>query len=252
MRQFVLTLIAIPMLCASAAATTIYEHNFGGFGNPINGTAVDVGGAIWEAGDLFLDDGTISGSTNGAFEGAALLPFVPTDGRVYTLAATITNDEPGWIGFGFLDTRVSDLFTNGAGFSGLNTAQSRHAQAGGYAWMLTREDNQEGFAGRNTANGVFSAANDTSSALDIEIILDTTAGVGSWTVEYLVDGVSQGSSGLVASASDITYVGFSRDVPGGGTGDALVGNFSLTFVPEPSSLALIAVGACSLLVRRKS
>ena len=220
------------------AQTLLYAHDFNGAGDPLNGTAVDVGAEIWQAGAAFRDDGSVetvvAGSPNGQ---AAFLPFTPQSGQVYALSVEIENPHPDWIACGFLPA------TPPGGDWTATSYSVRHSNNGAYAWVLTRDEDQQGFNGPSTSNGAFGGSIvPTSAPVDITIILDTNA--ATWTVEYRLNGTSQGLFSLASGAAGgIGGVGFSRDRnPTPGTG-GVVRNLTLTASPgtptPPGSLSLV-------------
>ena len=168
----------------------VFSDDFSGAGGPLNGTTPDntTLGEVWEAGDTFLDDGTAGTTVAGSADGqAAHLDFTPLGDRVYTAQATVLNDQPNWIGFGFLcDDPQSGDWTQTAWFV-------RHSNAPGYGWMLTRNstgNDQEGFLGGGTAGGQpwNGDVADPTAPIDMKIVLDTTA--ANWTVEWFINDVS--------------------------------------------------------------
>ncbi len=210
----------------------VYRHDFGGSGDPLNETNVDVGGAAWEAGDLFRDDGTVGILSSGGQ--AAWLPFDPGAGGIYIADATVLNPGDGWIAFGFLRESVQ-----GPGGWTQTAGGVRHVGAGGYAWMLTRGDGegqiQQIFDGPDATSNIFSGnatGQGPNDPVEMRIVLNTMR--EEWTASYFINGKQIGGTRtLPALASDrlgegIGGIGFSRSR---GTGEAgVISNFSLTGV----------------------
>jgi hypothetical protein len=248
-------LVGLLLLAVSAApAATIYLDPLNGAGTTaLDGTTPGSRGGTgtdaWAAGSDFKADGSVSGAGD---EQGAWLPFVPQAGKVYTLSADVDVDTvsgSNWITLGFAESN-SDLdkaFYSAPDPNGYGTIGYKGSRGAGDGFAYS------GAATAGGALGTFDPAD--SGAITLSVVLDTTAGANSadWTLEYLQSGTSfAGPSTLSASGGsgdlgDIRYVGFTNlnDV----TGD--LSNFSLTEIPEPASLALIALGAFAMLRRRR-
>ena len=233
----------IALAASQAAAAVIYQENFSGTGAALNGKAVGPTAANWAAGAVYLDNGTVGTVVGTATGQAAHLPFAPQSGTVYTLKATVLNTFADWIAVGFFPAVPS-----GGSWTATN-ASMRHSNASAYAWGLTRNNatanDQEFFNGINTTNPLTGVNGDLVSplaAVDVKIVLDTTA--ATWTATYFLNGVQRGTTqNLPAGANTgIGGVGFSRTSnTTAGTG-GVVSNFELSVVPEPAALSLAAVG----------
>lgn len=235
---------------ATAPAATIYSETFsdGSVGTPslLDGSTPDVttGGATWSA-SLWEENGStarITSAVDFGTDDSAFLPFTPGAGNVYTLSATATVPVGGsgsWVALGFADTNI----TSGQPFWANGTAP----------WMLYRQSSEvTSFAeslgtapnndlGVDTNNVI--AGNYATSA-DLTIVLDTTG--TAWTAEWLVDG-SPVRSETYGTNPSINFVGFARE--NGESSD--IDNFTLTVIPEPSSVALLGLGGLALLRRRR-
>jgi hypothetical protein len=244
-------LACVVSLAVASYADVVFMDNFDGAGGPLNGTTPDVslGGEVWEAGDTFLDNGaagtTVAGGPTGQ---AAHLDFTPLIG-VYTAEATILNDQPNWIGFGFLPDDPGSGDWTQTDFS------VRHSNAPGFAWMLTRNstgNDQEGFLGGGTAGGQPWNGDvvDPTAPVIMKIVLDTTP--TNWTVEWFINGTSMGAPVAYGTAGNpgIGGIGFSHDRSSDANNGGTLSEFSLTYVPEPTSLLLIGFGGLALIRRR--
>jgi hypothetical protein len=258
-RALSLALGTFALTLASVEAQTIYSHGFSGSGSALNGTAVDVGGQNWQAGNLFLDNGAagtvVAGSANGQ---AAWLPFSPANGTIYTASATFVNDNPNWLAFGFMSALPPVSAGNPSQLWTATDFGVRHSNNGAYGWMLSRNhptsNDQEGFIGVNTTGAAFAGGNlvDPTQPVTFSIVLDTMA--ATWTAEYFINGVSRGLVNLPAGANTgIGGIGFSHERNATANTGAFLDEFSLTQVPEPSTFAFIAMGGISALfmARRK-
>jgi hypothetical protein len=241
----------VSLAAVSSAEWIVFSDDFSGSGALLNGTMPDITTAdeVWEAGDTFLDDGTAGTPVaDGPSGQAAHLDYIPLAGLIYTAEATILNDQPNWVGFGFLpDDPQSGDWTQTEWFM-------RHSNAPGYGWMLTRNssgNDQEGFLGGGTAGGQpwNGDVADPTVPVAIRIVLDTTPEY--WTVEWFINGTSMSLAAYDSPGNPgIGGIGFSHDRSAEPNAGGVLSNFSLTYVPEPASLVLIGLGGLALLRRR--
>jgi len=228
-------------LCAAvgAQAGILFQDDFSGVStNGLNGTTPDVtqAGATWVASDaVFKADGSIVDSSNKG----AWLAYAFEANKTYTLSADIISSAAAdWIGFGFAQS------VNAAG---------RHTEASvqGRAWLLTSEAGQQVFVGPRATNKVY----------DNEIITDTTSAFSTYTLTLdttdasdVLLSVNMGGTTVVDEESMGAFAdlnpgsfGFSTDAGSAGTID----NLSLSVIPEPATLGMVAAfGGGILFVRR--
>lgn len=236
-------------ILTAGAQSIIYQHDFTGTGS-LNGTAVDVGGQSWVAGGDWYDDGTAATTeASGPTGQAAWLPFTPMDGYIYTATATILNDQPNWIGFGFLPASPAGGDWTVTDFS------VRHSNAPGYGWLLTRNssgNDQEGFLGGGTSGGQpWNGDNaDPTNPVTFSVVLNTIA--ANWSVEWFINGNSMSTASYATTGNPgIGGIGFSHDRNSAANGGGTISSFLLTQVPEPSTLALAGLGVAGLLISRR-
>lgn len=216
------------------------------------------GGSDNGSASIFGADGSIDKvGPNGTHDAGALLAL-PGSGSllansVYTLSATITNNNSNWTAVGFASSTAQ-----------LDGVNGRHSNGnpgvfGGYAWGLVRNNagnDQEIFGGAGTGSNFLGGdVVDPTAAIDFTVVLDTSD-TSALTAEYFLNGASQGVQTLAASAfADIGFVGISSD--GGNAADnpnaSSISNFSLAVktVPEPGSLSLLCLGGLAMLSRRR-
>jgi hypothetical protein len=246
---------ALMLYATSAdAQTLIYSNAFAGSGSALNGSAVTYSsgafgsGSVWQAGNLFLDNGQVNSLVGGSANGqAAWLPFTPTSGNIYTATVTILNNNPDWIAFGFLPALPAGGDWTATDFS------VRHSNNGAYAWGLLRNStgqSQQLFNGPGTGNGTGISGDIVSATAPVtfSIVLDTTA--STWTAEYFLNGIQEGGAfDLAAGATTaIGGIGFSRTQNSTATTGGTLSDFTLTVeaAPEPSTLALCGMGLAGL------
>jgi len=174
----------------------------------------------------------------GSAASAASLAFVPTAGNIYMLQATVTvtgGNAGDWAFLGFGGSQ-SDTFI-----------YSNNADVPG-PWMLIRSsalsgqqaDDIQTFSNGESNSADYTGAN--SGSIDIpqtlSMVLNTTA--AHWKISYYENGGLLGS--FTYSGSNPTTIGsvnFGEYV----TTTATFTSFSLTLVPEPSSITLLGLGA---------
>ncbi|MHB1767406.1 MAG: PEP-CTERM sorting domain-containing protein [Phycisphaerae bacterium] len=238
------------MTASAASARIIYQDSFNRTGllNASTPSPTDTGGATWTAGSSITTTATSGGYASlTSANSMAYLPFTPVSGNVYTLTASL-NPTPGtttnWLALGFFPQ------------SGSNASGA--PLVGGGVVVLERDNR-----GSQVFNGDQVGANGPTSPNSTgyttwSITLNTTQ--SDWTASFSEDGVAGetnfqtftygGSNGGSNANPTINTVGFGTDTMAG-----TVQDFTLTnSVPEPATLALVAVSGLGLLLlkRRKT
>lgn len=245
-----LAIIAGLGISLASAQTTIYSDDFSGDTADINGLAPDVrpGGETWTASTIYNADGSVDQPASNA-QGSMTLPFIPVDGFIYTLDASFSDvtGNTHWLALGFANGESSG---SGAAdrFTGANVR--------GATWMLFRGSNpdpvatngnkiQLGLAAADPVNWLALDAQN-GGAIDMRIVLNTTAGAGAWTATWYAKLPADGSYTLVGDTttvphdpSNYTSVGISASNTSStdGTGGTIE-SFSLTAL-APSAQTLI-------------
>ena len=185
-----LLLLWFPLVSSSFGVVIYYDHFDGAEGVDLDGIEpqVTTDGAAWVAGSNFDADGTITFDNYG-YGDSAYLPFVPKDGFVYTLSATIislvspyriysgTND---WIALGFAQSNANPD----------NRFYDDNGSRNPVYWATTRTNqslsNDQTFIGPGEAYDMDTL---TISVDDIKIVLDTTG--TTWKVSWYYSGILQ-------------------------------------------------------------
>ncbi|MCA9238975.1 MAG: autotransporter-associated beta strand repeat-containing protein [Planctomycetales bacterium] len=211
-----LTALFLGLVAAATATaqTTIYDHQFGGGGGLLNGTAEDFSATLWSANSFALDNGAI----DGAAEGAAVLPASLAAGNLYNLELTVNvvSGVDRWVGLGFTDDAA--LANPGA-----SDANDRFSNSGGRGWMLIRDhanapQDAEFFAGANTGGALNEATDalgsdftaDGGGVYNLRIEYDTSPGLVGSLANFYVNNTLVVDNMLV-DLSAVNFVGYSYD-----------------------------------------
>ena len=244
------TIALVVAICSVANATVIYQDNFDGAADPLDGRTPNVAPTdeTWSAADNYLADGTVTGSS-GDINAGAWLPVTIAAGNIYRLTATYTVPYAGgtsdqnkeWIAAGFeAGGQPIDSFT-GDGLGSL---------------LLRRNGNASIYIGSGTAGG--SAYEDPTpyvaddGVITVVTTLDATdADSANWTIAWSATGNAGTVSQDAATAAsgdygDIAYLGFSHSKC-----DGTLGSMTFELIPEPATMGLLATGALAMLRRRR-
>ncbi len=235
----VVWLVATLFTCTSLACAgvlPIFQDSFdrGSESVPelLNGSVPDVrpGSETWIAPGAFATDGSVLTPGSG---GKAYVAFTPTANKVYTLKVTADPADSGvdtdWISLGFASTMDGNPWDNVG------------------PWMLYRGNGQVTafYNGLNGRENVI-AAGSTTAARELAIVLDTTSAL--WRAEWLVDGTSVRTYAYTANPT-INYVQLGGNA--GMTNVSTFDNFSLSYVPEPSTWLASVCGVVVVAFRRR-
>lgn len=252
MKKFILTaMVIVAIATVTVNAGVLFSEDFSGGTGDIDGTTPDVttGGATWVAGSVFNADGSVE---QGA--GSMTLAFTPLNGQVYTLDASVSGvsapvNDFDWLALGFAD-----------GQSSASTTSSRFVNGStplGVAWMLFRGYIDSPHPNKTHTDGsnnpvTWTSLTDLTDSVDMRIVLDTTAGTGTWAATWYAkapvdSSYSEVGATMVLTNQTISSVGMALS----GLGvTGTVESFSLTVVPEPATLALLGLGGLVLRRRR--
>ena len=232
---------------AASATTIIYQDSFSGSSTAgtLNGAAptIDNGtSATWTADSVWSDSGYADPPNQGSRLNA-YLSFTPSNGHIYDLSAGLNLPSVGntvgypdssyWVALGFITTPSTTLAYDTSGAS---------------PWVTNRYNAAGGAAASGPGNGGYQAFTNTTGVNTLSIVLNTTPSAWTYQVYETNSSVTNllVASGTFSSNPAITAVGIED-----GMGNAKVSNFSLTEVPEPFSLSLLATGGLGLLLRRR-
>jgi len=247
-----LALLAGLGISLAAAQTTIYSDDFSGGTGDINAIAPDVrpGGETWTASPIYNANGSVDQPISNA-QGSMTLPFTPVDGFIYTLDASFSgvSGDTDWFAMGFANGQ-SSTSTSADRFLGANVT--------GATWMLFRGATpaplttsgnkiQRGLGNASPADWLDPTLWDLEGgAIDLRIVLDTTAGTDAWTATWYAKLPAAGSYTLVGAtttvlhaAASYTSVGIAASNTNASTGTGgTIESFSLTS-QDPTAQALL-------------
>jgi hypothetical protein len=230
---------------SSSAAIILAQEDFAGGTGVLGGTTANVGG-IWQS--------TTNYSANGAVDdtagGAAILPFTPVSGTVYTLSSTATvsniaNDDLAALCLGFTNKNEAVWNTNTVAPGSANRFPN-NANVPGIAYQWTINGLQQYLTG--PSGGSVGTSSVAGVSFNQKTVLDTTG--TDWVVSFYLNDTFQYSYTDVGNTilSTIDSVGVSNF---GGRTAGSVDNFLLTQVPEPSAALLGGLSGLLLLARRR-
>lgn len=245
--------------CSMANAQIVYSNDFSG-GSAVNIDQVAptmantfAGGsssALWTVASnlthvaYMYQDGAIGAANN-----AVLLPFTVQPGYIYTLSAQLTYSAGAisgnnniWVGLGF---------TTGVPAYSTTPRFIDPSFPGGPWGNITLGGNDSFFYHRASTSGSTVQITPNLGTYNLEITLDTSG--SSWLGSYFINGTQVGTTYAFASSLALKSVGFTQN---NFSGYGLTGagiqwdNMLLTAVavPEPSTPALIGLGAAMLLL----
>ena len=259
-KQFIygLAVACVAIFVAPVSAELIVAENFGGDNSPLNGTTADTfdaaitsagGSNTWGAHPTFIQsDGDVDSANN---DGAAFLTLGTyiedakgTATGLFTLAATLSKPTGPWVSLGFWDSNPSatDAFSTGPDSFG-------HII---YRGAGSNNGELDMYGGAATANGVDGPNGQTGDQL-LTTVLDLTThdGVTDFgTVTWYQGTAAPGNLlGSHAYTVDHTFgaIGFSL----ASNTEGHVAGLTLTAVPEPATMSVLALGVLGVLARRK-
>lgn len=248
----VATLALTFVLSTSVSANVIYQEDFTGGAVSLNGAAVTPS-VSWVSASSFSRNGSFAAGS-GTQGSSATLAFTPSQGTEYQLDATVTHTgSSGWIAMGF---------ANGQSTSQSNLDRFLAGNVVGVAWSLfVANGNGQAFLSNGPTptdgdnnGGAWSpqlAAGDTS--VDYRVYLDTTGGAGTWEATWYAKlttdlNFTEVRTTTQLASESINSVGFALS---GGSATGSISNFTLTEIPEPTSLALLGLGSLMFVSRRR-
>lgn len=250
------TLSMLVLVFRTATAAPIVSDSFGTAGDPssgLNGRTAD-SGQTWIANSdwtTFNGNAEYDGTNGNGMAGITLgANYFDNNPGIYQLDATvtITTTTAAWIAIGFSDAVGT---ASGNGFF-------QNSSFAGEPWMLLRGDggalvrsaSGSGSDLVSASDGTFNTTNST-----LRFVYDTS--LPSWTIDAYIDGTQLDLNGASAG-NTFTYgtnpIGIGSVALTGNTNvTGMVHDFSLTMIPEPSSLLLVAaaLGALCLFQRRR-
>jgi len=246
--------VAAIALAAPCSAAVIVSDPFSGSSTvDLHGTqavmnqgVLDAGGsATWTANTAFNTDGSIAFQSGSGLARLALGSYIwdarGSENGLFTLTSTISIASGTWISVGFFHTEAatSTYFSNGSPGPGMSTALLRSTNAVNY--YGGKGINQSSTPGSATGAVTFTISLDLRS-------WNGTTNFG--TVTFSNDKVGDPKAVILTDDGGVNpflYVGFSGISSPNGT----ISNFSLSQVPEPSTLFILSLLPLLGLCRRR-
>jgi hypothetical protein len=218
-RLAMMAVVGITAVSLHAGDVTIYSDDFSGSSiTDLNGQAPDIrpGSETWTTHSLWKADGAIGVTSADA---NCFLPFVPINGKVYTLSLTVdvTSGGDNWFAFGFTPViQTNQIFSGNAVYAA--PWMLERAGGGANGWQTYA------VGGPKLLNSV--GYTSTDGPKNLKIVLDTRPTL--WKVGFYRDGELLRTFTNAANPT-INYVGVGKILTAGGTID----NFSLVDSTPP-------------------
>lgn len=244
-QKYLLPLIT-PLLIGAAVQAGVITNYYDGFEGTGNGANLNTRPAPegtltanWFSRAAIKTTGSAVTITDGAGDNPsnASLGFTAEAGKIYALSADLNNISTAsfdsvWLGF-------RDDRSGTAAFTTNNATAARVFRRADGDYTIRTED--------GTGSLV-----ETSGSGTMKLVLDTTE--SAWTITTYWNDELAGATYTYTENPDITHVGFGFS--GGGVEeptqfDNTVNNFSLTVIPEPSTLGLLTASSAGLLLLRR-
>lgn len=246
-----LTIIAASSLIGATVspAALIYQEDFSGGNTALNNTIPDVrpegSSAAWVAGSAFRENGDYTGVGNNGQ--SAWLPYTFASGQIYeaTLTVSLTpSSNTSWFSLGFTNrATLATTLMNGTDAAG----------PGAMGWAILRQNgNWRAFNGPGTTTEIGGSGDSSSgpfsdsvSNATIRLVLNTSGPrylLDLYINDVHLDLTGTGLTYTFPTAQQFTGIGI-------GSSNSDIGSFeqftfSVVPVPEPSTVALLALGGC--------
>ncbi len=245
MKLALVCVMALVLTQAATAEVVIFD-NFDRADGKFSGTATSDGNGTWHTSDnavsyQIVGNAAEAMNNNNSNRGAYMSWSAPSD-KTYSVSATVTRSLNGTSnhshGIGFVDGSVLD---DGCGSTGCAHGLTMAIDIGGNAYFWAN-----GFGKLIKHGGMLSdvgLANDSTDPIELTVEVDPVANIG----RGLINGQEILNIPWDASADAVTGAGIYNSSTGGASWD----NFTISVVPEPTSLVLLVLGGLLLAVRRK-
>ena len=236
----------IAIAAASANAGVIVAEDFIGSGGLLNATVADTfdavivaagGSATWAANSGFKNNGNVNATGKSAYLnlGSYINDAKGTATGKFDLTMTISETTGNWLSLGFAKSNTPGKDNNFTRVDSMGTI------------IYRSRGELDMWGGLGTKAGTVDGPSGISGTRTLTVSLDVTSATEPGTVTWSDSVLGQiGTTSLPDASIGSIFISAATD--SGGT----ISDLTLTQVPEPATMGLLAIGGLALLRRRRN